>query len=646
MEFEQPFTTSVIKSIERKNPKVNENIPLGTKFYSAVPSYIKSSLFISRSKYFDNLILIRKTKFHLIYKTEGGDRIVDVSYLPSNHWFLIVLKSFDGNEFSRTNRAYYRTIFYSYQNKKWYPISSASPEIQRMTFFQQNESVSILYLSHGILKYYDFSYDDETNSVKMVEKKTKNDVVNYLNANNGATTKFALIIKKNDEVFIKEKQFIGKNNKIQLPTNIDFSDIKYKLFYKSTDPKKNIRCMIYDSEDKLNVVIPGSYSYCSFDKDLTWVKNDEPLTIPEYSNIPFSTIPFSFYHNDILFMITQNNYVVLILIDGEYKVRVFSSLEIKDFDLTNHSVISLDNKPNGDALTREGEIIKCKINYTYFITKNPLFIIPILHLIDLSKEKISPYINEQELKIFWNGEVFQEILLLFFNFYLLNFVKEGNDITNSFEEIISSTFAKSSFYPEIKKIQSYAKNENGSNNNNSSACYNIFDLADLIKSNNLKIVLTLFLEGNVRNIYVYLMDILCGKTPSKSKNEKDKKILEKKVFHYINYEPKSLQFPVMMQVSSIYYSLIDKIKNHSGYQSFINESIYPSDINRRVLEYHKSSEIISPHKKKITFWDLRKDIDASSIPIQKSGIELTKESIMGYIQNKYPESTKFYERFL
>lgn len=135
-----------------------------------------------------------------------------------------------------------------------------------------------------------------------------------------------------------------------------------------------------------------------------------------------------------------------------------NNLKSEDDDIRNKifNMFSLNNKASLSLCENTGEIFKLILNASFFVSKDPRFVIPILHYFIRPKHSIdfmsnsyiisnkiinsiTQLITEKSIQYFWNCEIFNEILLLQFN---------TSNLCSTFREKVCSTFVRSHFYKE------------------------------------------------------------------------------------------------------------------------------------------------------------------------------------------------------
>lgn len=239
-----------------------------------------------------------------------------------------------------------------------------------------------------------------------------------------------------------------------------------------------IRCLLFANRDSTTIVFPYSKisaTFCTHNQKKS--RNKEPNVSKAMNghNKPASKLPFSVYLNEFIVIFAPYNYITIILIDNKDRLRASFSIEynkLHEMNSTNEinlsNVFSINSKGSLGLNELTGDICKIDLNPLYFASKNVKFVIPILHYIinTTSALNFNQLVTNDLIEFLWNGEFFQEVLLLLFN------EKPANQI---FKETVCSTFCKEKHYSEFsncftqyRSLQSKDKpNEQGSKRHSS-----------------------------------------------------------------------------------------------------------------------------------------------------------------------------------
>ncbi|KAK8881787.1 hypothetical protein M9Y10_044423 [Tritrichomonas musculus] len=286
---------------------------------------------------------------------------------------------------------------------------------------------------------------------------------------------------------------------IKIPYKYDIEE--YKILAKKYNPN-----IIINENARINK--RGSSCYKS-------VHDYVGYTQEEAYYRPASRIPLYLFENGLLLIAVPRGFITAVLIDQDDRIRasfmvtVFDqkSIDSDQNEISNNRIIENSNNNNSnndnnnytnnqinnedsnleklynvfslnDKASRvlcetTGDIFKLTLNPSFFASRDPRFIIPLLHYFIHHKKGINflsnsiiiknnidnnviQLINEKSLQTFWNGEIFNEILLLLFN---------TSSICGTFGEKVCSTFAKPHFYKQWTSLFRKSEKDKDKQNN-------------------------------------------------------------------------------------------------------------------------------------------------------------------------------------
>jgi hypothetical protein len=163
--------------------------------------------------------------------------------------------------------------------------------------------------------------------------------------------------------------------------------------------------------------------------------NHDPSLAPYQ---PVSRLPFAYYSNEFVLMAAPRGFVTGFLIDQADRVRAAFRTDIPDCIVPIHRTSALTSGGSRILYIDTGEIFTYQTNVKYFVQKNPRWIIPLLHdAIRHRRFDFASLLSNEVLEVYWNGEVFNELLLLALN---------GQEQNLMFIHRVCSTFAKPRFF--------------------------------------------------------------------------------------------------------------------------------------------------------------------------------------------------------
>lgn len=298
---------------------------------------------------------------------------------------------------------------------------------------------------------------------------------------------------------------------------------------------------------------------------------------------PYSRLPLSFFENDFLMIAAPKGYVTSILIDFKNRPKFIIQTKIPDDEMFIHSLSSFTKVCKYALNQIDGKILSLGINPLFFIKQDPHFVIPFMHYINLKKElnQFSGLIIEESLRIFWNNEIFNELLLLLFNVFL----RKNNPIEyKTIIENVGTTFSR--FYSNIDKdkcFQSYDSRGNTIKTKEGSTtkvnhCFNSFQSFEINK---------VFPQDTFNylslSIFIELME----------NQNKIRENIKNDPFDFNSYA-KEIQYPVMLQLAAlkhVFYSSAGKPISNSNYP-FINSSIIPKNLPTPIYSYWVGNNLL------------------------------------------------------
>lgn len=234
----------------------------------------------------------------------------------------------------------------------------------------------------------------------------------------------------------------------------DYKIEEYIEIAKKSNPNIKINIKPKDSNDNNN-----NHDYAGYSMEEAYFR-------------PASRMPLYLFENNLLLVAAPQGFITAILIDQDDRIR--ASFMVPTFEHKNkndndnddksyddlHNLFSLNNKASYALSETTGEIFKMQLNAVFFASKNPLYVIPLLHYFIHPKKDVEfltnsiiiknkidcsiiQLVTEDALQMFWNCEIFNEILLLQFN---------TSNSNATFRERVCSTFAKSHFYKQCNSL--------------------------------------------------------------------------------------------------------------------------------------------------------------------------------------------------
>ena len=430
--------------------KLLKNASAGTKYYVTDTANSLNTLFISRGKFRDILIQANSklNQFQKVYETRLTERIFSASAMPGKKWFLIVLLMFgDGID----PRPCYRSIFVTVTGSKIQelPVSTKTYYPQNLSWAYSSDAPVFLHTSFVLEKppvigTYDLNYDPPTSTFSVIPKKVFD---NYLWFSTGMMGQmqhtYIIMSDQNGGLLFTDRtkaDLYPKTCTLPNGTLIN-ANTEFKTFgsgRSSNSQKNSQRCLLQTTLEKLTIILPTSLKKAEMPLDyvaLTPQSNQDNNEILHFitssdmkdanllcspldiSMFPTSRLPFSFYKNDFFLVGAPFGHVTGFLLDQADRVRASFTTPIPQENIFLHSMTSLNDKASFCLYQETGEIYTCEINYDFFVKRDPRFILPLLHTyITSSDEKpLAPLITKRLLRTFWNGEFFNEALLLLFN---------------------------------------------------------------------------------------------------------------------------------------------------------------------------------------------------------------------------------------
>lgn len=501
-------------------PQIPDSVP-DTRYYVIDHANQTQCLCVGRSKYFDTLYRISTYywQYNKIYRTRLCERIFSASYSSATNSYLIVLLLLgDGIDPRRS----YRSIFVSEINGSIaeYPVSNKTFHPQLISWKFPSESNLFMYIStekeDSFARTYDLKFDEQISFKASLKKELE--AIHWFG--NGYHDQYgsppiqpahSFIIKstkQNKYIFSDQNNTDNIQKPCDLPKEIKPGPSDQIRSF-SYNPKhrrhlvlpqlSNIRCLVYAKEKEFYIIIPNSHVYFkqqikSYYRANEYFPSDDGFPIYQEH---VSRIPFVIYHNDLILYASTYKVFTCILIDQFDRIRAVFDVDIPDHQ-DIHMITSLNDNGYYLVSQKNGNILSCSINPMYFIHTNPKFVIPLLHNnishICNSKLNLQQYITQETLRTYWNGEIYNELLLLYLR---------GDFLKITFQKVCSTFINSKRFQSELSRFTKYE----GEKMQDPEEHHNFRDIC-----NNDKISKTLFENVNecqdVRSFYKKLIEYL------------------------------------------------------------------------------------------------------------------------------------------
>jgi hypothetical protein len=452
--------------------RISDSVSPGTRFFIGDSASPTSQLFISRTRYSD--ILYRCTEpqkhqnFVQIYETERCERIICASCAPSQPWYLVGLLRFgDGIDPRVSSRAIF--LDYAPTGSSEYPVSTRTYDLQFVTWACEPDSYRFRFSTFdGTIRVFELTYQKDPMTFKIALKHQFQSQIfrtGYIASPEERVVRCASSSRT---------QFpfpdLLQTESCPLPSTIDWMmNSEVRIF--STPGRRSLmppipdqRVIIHTNPYVLMVVVPFSHlvmpirlDYLDIDLPDDVRKKNAPEQSDSSALLPFlnyplseapyqpvSRLPFAFYCNEFVLVAAPRGSVTAFLIDQADRVRATFRAEVPDGRLAIHRTVSLTRSASRVLGIDTGEIFEFHINARFFVEQNPRWIIPLLH--DAIRQKgfdFPSLLSRQVLKVYWNGEVFNELVLLALN---------GQEPNPVFTQKVCSTFAKPRFFNEFNGL--------------------------------------------------------------------------------------------------------------------------------------------------------------------------------------------------
>lgn len=611
-------------------------------YFIADPFNSPSHHVVARGRYTDKLILCDNayTKFTLIYETRTAERIFFVSVEQSKPWYLIVLMRFgDGIDF-HTN---YCSIFVSKENDRTVclPLSKKTSSPQLVSWAYQSESNLFLYTEfNDEVKIYKLNYNPAKCSYKITLQHEQGD---YFTFRTGFTRKsqYCTLLSKSCGNKLKDcsKMDFSLKKQINLPKSFRIAEKDDIIICRIQNKQFNSlqyssqRYILITNANVLFVILPASQYFMQIPldylpknenqqkKDLEMVRskiNFDPINAQFQ---PYSKLPLSFFANDFLMIGAPKGYLTSVLVDIKNNPRIVIQTKIPDSELFIHSLSSFTKTCKYVLNQYNGEILSISINPIYLIKQDPHFIILIMHYINLKKElHLFPgYLVEETLKLFWNCEIFNELLLLLHNLYLA----PKNQIENKvILENVGSTFSK--YYSNINTDNNFHRYdsrgtviETPDDSITQTHIYNSFQSLEINK---------LFPQETFNYLSLSLfIDIIENQNKIRTEIKNDP-------FDFNSYA-KEIQYPVMLQLSAlkhIFYLNAGKPLSNNNYP-FFDFSIFPKNLPTPIYSYWNANNLLHteqiPSNFKEEYKQFQKELFSYRINLRNDDIEIQQDDL-------------------
>jgi hypothetical protein len=298
------------------------------------------------------------------------------------------------------------------------------------------------------------------------------------------------------------------------------------------------------------------YLDVSLPQDLKRVRAESEKPVPflnydpaEAPYQPASRLPFAMYSNDLVLVGAPRGFLTAFLIDQADRIRAAFRVPLPESKFPLHRFGNINRSGSRVVSIDTGEIFDCRLNPKYFIDRDPRLIVPLLHNWITHRDPSFPSLLSRDvLKVYWNGEVFNEMLLLEFN-------RSGK--SGQFAGRVCSTFAKPRFFQD------------------GISHFEPFDSPRVSSVERQKTVEAIY---NFREIEQKAVEMPSGSGEFSSVCRAILTILYTPVFDARTYA-KNIQFPSWLQITAIRASIVPL-----QHPVTIETSLFPEDLSPRILE--------------------------------------------------------------
>jgi hypothetical protein len=408
---------------------ISPSSPRGTRFYVVDPANATVQLIVGRTRYGD--VLFRATNghhtvFETVYTPQLCERITSVSVSRARSWYLIALRRFgDGLD----SREMSRSIFLdnSVEPPVEYPVSGKTAEPQIVAWaFDQESSLFLHRCYDGAVKIYQLIYDPSIPSFRTSLKRSMHvQISRTAFLGNPDHSAIWCYDSPNGQLF--QTPDPSKFDLCPLPPTVDLSpNSEVRVFF--TYPRRSLapqicdqRVIIHASLCALSVILPAAslvltepIDYFDFSIPPGVAPIGSLDTPAEAIYRPVSRLPFAYYCHDFFLLAAPRDYVTAILLDHAGALRAAFRAQVPNTHV--HALCALTRTGSRAIVRDSGEVISFSLNLAFFISQNPRWIVPLLHdAVRSSSFDFATVVNRAMLRVYWNGEVFNEMLLLEFN---------------------------------------------------------------------------------------------------------------------------------------------------------------------------------------------------------------------------------------
>jgi hypothetical protein len=438
---------------------VSHACPADTRFFVADPGNPVSTTFVARTRYSDILIadLPPNKEFSRIYTTPLFERISSVSGLPHQPWYLVTLIRFgDGID----DRSSTRSIFIDFQDgtAHEFPLSTRTFDwqIARWACAPDSPNFGFIFCSlDGVIQLFELTYDRSLLNFKVSPR-------GYFRAHICRT---GFLGKRDPPALFCYNPETGQpsiGESYPLPPNLPITlRADVRIFFRDRFQAVSLfsrthRVLIYATNRLMTIVVPLSRQYMTINVDYLDLRlppglvrvggkglriGYDPAEAPYQ---PISNLPFAFQREGFVLVGAPLGWVTILLLDQADRVRGAFLSELPERGTPLHWMMPLTEGADQVLVRETGDFFEFGINPRYFIDQDPRWIIPILHeSFSRGITDLGSILTPAALRIYWNGEIFNEMLLLLLNQTYHEF---------TFGSRVCSTFCKPRFFKDFLSL--------------------------------------------------------------------------------------------------------------------------------------------------------------------------------------------------
>jgi hypothetical protein len=223
------------------------------------------------------------------------------------------------------------------------------------------------------------------------------------------------------------------------------------------------RVIIHTNPYVLTVVVPFAHQAMTIRIDYLDIElpaglatddrrcGEKPLPFLNYQRSeapyqPASRLPFAFYYNEFVLVAAPRGSVTAFLIDQADRLRAAFRTEVPVpvGGVALHRTSSLTSCAVRLLHIDSGDVFEYRTNARFFVERNPRWIVPLLHeAIRHPQFSLASLLSREVMRVYWNGEVFNEFVLLALN-------RRGP--SQNFAQRVCSTFAKPRFFRQLTEL--------------------------------------------------------------------------------------------------------------------------------------------------------------------------------------------------